>query len=355
MDFRNIVVRPIEIAEEPRFQKSMQEYHYLGALPKIGNTIRYVATYQDDWLSLIVFSAAALKCGARDNWIGWKFRYQYDRLNLLANNSRFLILPDYHLKNLASKILSLCQRRIQNDWIIHFGYPLLLLETFVDPTRFHGTIYKASNWNFVGNTKGYQRIRSGYSDKKSSGKMVFVCPLQRDAAQILSHPILEKCYHTGGRNMKLSADQMKSLPDFFRNIKDPRRGQGRRHSLHVVLGISAAAILCGMAGYKEISDWAKSLGQKARSRFQCRRQNKKYIVPSESTIRNVLIRVDPKELDRALQQWNETYGATDESLAIDGKTMCNAIDKNGRQTHIMSAIGHQSGQCYTQKKLVPSP
>lgn len=154
--------------------------------------------------------------------------------------------------------------------------------------------------------------------------------------------------------MKLSADQMKSLPDFFRNIKDPRRAQGRRHSLHVVLAISAAAVLCGMAGYKEISDWAKSLGQKARSRFRCRRQNKKYIVPSESIIRNVLIKVDPEELDRALQQWNETYGAVDESLAIDGKTMCNAIDKDGRQTHIMSAVGHQSGQCYTQKKLAHS-
>ena len=43
----------------------------------------------------------------------------------------------------------------------------------------------------------------------------------------------------------------------------------------------------------------------------------------------------------------------DESLAIDGKTMCNAIDENGRQTHIMSAIGHRSKQCYPQKKWGP--
>ncbi len=262
MDFKGVVVRPIERAEVSVFQKLMQAHHYLGALPKIGNTIRYVATHQDDWLALIVFSAAALKCGARDNWIGWKYRYQYDRLNLLANNSRFLIFPGYHFKNLSSKILSLCQRRIQNDWLNHFGSPLLLLETFVDPTRFHGTIYKASNWHFVGTTKGYQRICGGSSDKNNSGKMVFVRPLQGDAITILSHPILEKYYQTGGRNMRLNADQMKSLPDFFRNIKDPRRGQGRRHRLEVVLAISAAAILCGMAGYKEISDWAKSLGQK---------------------------------------------------------------------------------------------
>ena len=66
------------------------------------------------------------------------------------------------------------------------------------------------------------------------------------------------------------------------------------------------------------------------------------------------MRVDPEELDLSLQKWNKEYGSVDESLAIDGKTMCNAIDEQGRQTHIMSAIGHQSGQCYTQKKLVHS-
>jgi len=354
MHLQNIIVRPISKSDSLRFQNMMQDHHYLGALPKIGNTIQYIATYHDDWLVLIVFSAAALKCSARDQWIGWGYRHQYDRLNLLANNSRFLILPEHHHKNLASKVLSLCQHRIQQDWIDHFGYPLLLLETFVDPTRFCGTIYKASNWHFVGHSKGFQRIRGGYSNIKTSGKMVFVQPLQRDAGRILSHPILNKRYQTGGRNMKLKAQQMKSLPAFFRKVKDPRREQGRRHRIHVVLSISAAAILCGMTGYKAISDWAKSLTQKARARFGCRRHDKKYIVPSESTIRDVLVRVDPEELDRALQKWNEVYGAIDESLAIDGKTMCNAIDENGHQTHIMSAIGHQSGQCYTQKKLALS-
>ncbi len=67
-------------------------------------------------------------------------------------------------------------------------------------------------------------------------------------------------------------------------------------------------------------------------------------------IRNVLIQVDPEQLDRALNAWNAQYGSLDESLAIEGKTMCNAMDDKGRQTHIMSAIGHASGQCYAQKK-----
>ena len=148
----------------------------------------------------------------------------------------------------------------------------------------------------------------------------------------------------------LSAQQMQSLPNFFADIPDPRRAQGRRHPLPSVLAIAAGATLCGMRGYLAISDWAKSLKQKARERFGCRYQNRRYIVPSLSIIRDVLIRVDPVHLDRALQRWNEAYGQQDESLAIDGKTMCNAIDDQGHQTHIMSAIGHQSKTCYTQKK-----
>ncbi len=153
--------------------------------------------------------------------------------------------------------------------------------------------------------------------------------------------------------MRLTAEQMRSLPSFFSQISDPRRAQGRRHRLSMVLGIAAGAVLCGMRGYQAISDWAQSLGQKSRERFGCRREEGRYVVPSEYVLRNVLIRVTPAHLDQSLQRWNEVYGAGDESLAIDGKTMCNALDEQGQQTHVMSVVGHQSKTCYTQKKWAP--
>jgi hypothetical protein len=109
----------------------------------------------------VSFSTPAWKCAARDRWIGWDLRHQYDRLHLVTNNSRFLIFPEYHVPNLASRILSLCQKRLPYDWQQSFGHPLLLLETFVDPQRFHGTVYKASNWLYVGDTKGFRRTRQG--------------------------------------------------------------------------------------------------------------------------------------------------------------------------------------------------
>ena len=353
MSLKEVRLRPVQSCEEKRYQGLMQRHHYLGALPKIGETLWYVATWREQWVALVSFSAAAWKCAVRDRWIGWDFRHQYDRLHLLANNTRFLILPDWHRPNLASRILSLCQQRLPGDWLASFGHPLVLMETFVDPQRFAGTIYKAANWSYLGHTKGFRRTRQGYTTTAQSPKMVFVKPLQANARALLSRPILEPPYRSGAPKIMLSAEHMRLLPDYFADIPDPRRPQGRRHRLPTVLAIAAAATLCGMRGYKAIAEWANSLGPKARERFGCRREHGRRVVPSEYVIRDVLVRVDPVALDRALQRWNETHGEADDSLAIDGKTMCNALDEQDRQTHIMSVVGHQTYSCYTQKKSVP--
>ena len=80
--------------------------------------------------------------------------------------------------------------------------------------------------------------------------------------------------------------------------------------------------LCGMRGYKAISDWAASLGQKARERFGCRREDGHSVVPSELVIRDCLVRLAPETLDQA-------WGVHDDALAMDGKTLKNAPDEAG--------------------------
>ena len=108
------------------------------------------------------------------------------------------------------------------------------------------------------------------------------------------------------------------------------------------------------AGYRAIGDCAQSLGPEARERFRCRRENGRFVVPSEYVIRDLLLRINPQDLDRALQHWNEAFSRQDESLAIDGKTMGNALDDQGYQTHIMSVVGHQTKTCSTQKSGFPA-
>lgn len=230
------------------------------------------------------------------------------------------------------------------------GRPLLLIETFVDPRRFHGGVYRAANWQELGLTRGYGRTRTGYSAAAEAPKRVFVRPLCRDALVRLTQHDRARLGLNGVPKMQLNAEQMRSLPQRFATIADPRRAQGRRHRLAVVLAIAAGATLCGMRGYKAIADWANALGQAARARLGCRREQGRYVVPSEYVIRDCLVRIEPGALDRALNTWNQAWAAQDEALAIDGKTMKNAVDAAGDQVHIISAIGYESGRCHAQKK-----
>jgi len=223
LNLREILVRPVRSSEERRYQDLMHHHHYLGALPKIGETLWYVAAWRNEWVALLSFSASALKCTVRDRWIGWDFRLQYGRLKLVVNNSRFLIVPEWHVPNLGSRILALCQKRLCKDWQRTFGHPVVLLETFVDPQRFRGTVYKADNWVYVGDTKGFRRTTLGYTATPQSPKMVFVKPLKANARELLSQTILPPPYSLGDSKIMLNADQMLSLPAFFKGIPDPRR------------------------------------------------------------------------------------------------------------------------------------
>jgi hypothetical protein len=353
VDLSKVTVRPIAQTEDGRYRQLLEQHHYLGAIPKIGQTLRYVAQYGDACVALLSFSASSLKCGARDRWIGWDARVQFGRLKLIANNSRFLILPEWHHPNLGSKVLALCERRLPRDWLERFGHPLLLLETFVDPQRFHGTVYRAANWTCVGLTQGFRRTAQGYSTAAHSPKQVFVRALHRHARQRLAQPILDPRDHTEDKpKMTLTAVQMRALPESFQAIGDPRRAAGRRHPLRAVLAIAAGATLCGMRGYKAIGQWAERLGQKGAQRIGCRRDpdTREYLIPSVSVIREVLMRVDPAQLDRALGAWNALWAVRDRTLAIDGKTLRGATDEQGSQVHVMSAVGHESRAAYTQKK-----
>lgn len=338
----------------------MARHHYLGDLPKIGKTLWYVATWRGQWLAQLTLSAAALKCGVRDRWIGWDFRSQYDRLNLIASNCRFLILPEGRFANVCSRVLGMLARRIAADWHTTFGHPLLLLETFVDPHRFHGGVYRAANWLELGLTRGFRRTRDGYSSEANAPKRVFVYPVHRHAAAFLTHPDRNMLGLTGAPKMQINAEQMHSLPHYFAAVPDPRRSQGRRHRLPVVLALAAGATLCGMRGYQAMAEWAADLGQVARARFGCRRvrnDNGKihYEAPSQFVIRDCLVRIDPDAVNAAFAAWQQAWGIQDEPLAIDGKTMKGAINAESRQTHMLSLVGHDSEHCYAQTKSAPCP
>ena len=126
MDLSQVTLGAVLPQEEARFRDLMATHHYLGAAPKVGETVWYGALWRGEWVALASFSAAALKCQARDAWIGWTLRHKYDRLHLVANNTRFLLLRP--VPNLGSRVLGLCARHLVRDWPARFHHPLVLLE-----------------------------------------------------------------------------------------------------------------------------------------------------------------------------------------------------------------------------------
>ena len=104
------------------------------------------------------FAASALALTARDQWIGWDAALRERQLHRVVGLSRFLIRPSVHCRNLASKALGLCLRRLGADFEQHYGYRLLLVETFLDSARHGGASLAASNWIRVGEMTGLGRF-----------------------------------------------------------------------------------------------------------------------------------------------------------------------------------------------------
>ena len=169
-------------AERAEWDRLMDEHHYLGFRRLFGGGVRHVAETADGrWLALLGWQCGAFKAKARDAWIGWTPEQQFRRLRLVANNTRFLILPDARAPNLASRALSLSLRRLSSDMEAALGHPALLAETFVDPSRFEGTCCRASNWTELGETRGCAKSHGGWV-AHGRPKRVFVRPLARTTA-----------------------------------------------------------------------------------------------------------------------------------------------------------------------------
>ena len=94
-------IRPIERWEEEKWNLLMKEHHYLGFHKLVGESIKYAARINGEWVALVGWGTAAFKCGARDVWIGWTKEQQWRRLVYIANNLRFLVLPGVQIPNLA--------------------------------------------------------------------------------------------------------------------------------------------------------------------------------------------------------------------------------------------------------------
>lgn len=164
---------------------ALGQFHYLGFGGAVGENLQYVVRDgQERELACLVFGAPAWKCQDRDQFIGWSAEQRQRHLNLIVNNSRFLILPWVRVPHLASWTLGRVSRRLAEDWQAKYGHPVVLAETFVERERFRGSAYQAANWQAVGATAGRTR-QDCHRCIQTPVKEIFLYPLRRDFREVL--------------------------------------------------------------------------------------------------------------------------------------------------------------------------
>lgn len=159
---------------------ALAQFHYLGFGGAVGQNLHYVVRdSQGRRLACLVFGAAAWKCQDRDRFIGWSAEQRQRNLGLIANNTRFLVLPSVQVPRLGSWILGQVRRRIAGDWQVKYGQGIVLLETFVERPRFAGTVYRAASWQRVGVTTGRTR-QDRHTCLQVPIKDIYLYPLSRN-------------------------------------------------------------------------------------------------------------------------------------------------------------------------------
>lgn len=158
----------------------IDSYHYLGHKRIHGKRLKYlVYSKNKQIIAAIGWKSGSRYLKARDKFIGWSPGCRDQSLDHIATNIRFLILPWIHVFNLGSYILAHNLKTLKMDWYNRYGKELYLVETFIDPGRHTGSCYRAANWQLLGTTKGFSKIRGGYI-YHGRKKEVYVYVIRKD-------------------------------------------------------------------------------------------------------------------------------------------------------------------------------
>jgi len=156
-------------------------------------------------------------------------------------------------------------------------------------------------------------------------------------------------------------------------VPDPRTRAGRRHPLVAILGLAAAAVVAGARSISAIAEWAADAPQPIRAALGARRDplSGRFLVPSETTIRRTLARLDAHALAAVIGAWLAARDRDDpdpdrhgqghghrrrRAVAVDGKTLRGArCPPDGRQVHLLAAMDHSTRAVLAQQRVDGAP
>ncbi len=342
------------------FDGRLADHHYLGAGRPVGDYLRQVVERAGQPVALLVWGPAAYALKDRDRWIAWSANQRIERLKLVVQNRRFLLLTAKgQAPNLASQALAAALRVLPEHWQQHFGYRPLLAETFTDPEAYAGTCYKASNWEPVGFSAGYRRHRADFYLPNERPKKLWLYPLAPNAKALLrAVPVPEACRAGLGAapsgTLPVPVADLDSLLDVFCHAPDPRDAN-TRYRIGPVLTLIALALLAGRREIAEIARFATTLTPLQRRRLGLPRKRgtrRFYQVPGYGVFYQVLTRLDAEAFATLLTGWLQARaGRWPAALALDGKMIRDHIG-------LLTLAQHEDGApqavaVYDQKEATP--
>lgn len=311
-----------------RARRLLDRHHYLGDVRAVGEQVFYAITdAHGDWLGVLVFCAASRRLRARDRWIGWTEEQRRRRLPLVVNNCRFLLLPDKTFPNLGSRSLRLTLDRLSADWQARYGHPVVLVETFVDPEQFCGTVYSANGWQELGATDGFGRVRRDFYVEHHQPKRLFARELcqngRRSPAADQLKPALAGVEAKTRPRSTQSPAQIRSLVELLKTLPDYRARIGI-YPLWSLVAIGVLAHLCGAPrGQKDLALFAKGLSQAQRRALGIRPQaDRTFPAPSQPTFCRMMEHIDDEALEHIFLQVQAPIrgpAPPTELIVLDGK------------------------------------
>ena len=338
-------------------REALNKEHYLKAGRPAGHVL-WQGVYEQDiesdenrLVAVLCWAAAAKALKPREQWIGWDSVTCANRLKLIVQLRRFLVLDSVRRPNLASQCMGTAIKKLPQEWEKKYDYQPLMLESFHDPEIHNGTLYKATNWQALGLTKGFKRHRADFYQDIQSPKQLWMKPLRKNSLHLLCQPqTLPDPYKnavseaTAGARCALTCKQLRSLSEAFEMVDEPRKRSARRYPLVAMLSLISYGLVCGAPDVKTIWKKCGSLNENQRRAVGLTYRHKgsgRLQLPGYDAINDLINKIDPKSLALALNQWLASHSdLLPKSLAIDGK------DLGGKGTlgAIVTLCHHSNGQ-----------
>ena len=140
----------------------IHKHDFLGAGREAGDRLCQFVLEGGQVVAVLIWCAAAWHLKDRDTIIGWDPVTRSQRLKLVVQLRRFLVPEKSRRPNLASQCLGLALRELPAQWHAQHSYRPLLAESFSDPELHAGTVCRATNWTYIGDTQGFSQDHADY-------------------------------------------------------------------------------------------------------------------------------------------------------------------------------------------------